>query len=115
IAHPEVRDRSVLRVAGHDLAGQLVALAGLGRAEQLARAAGLARGREARVHEGGGEQHGGAQRDDEPDRALTGGIHRLRLWRGRYATRVVSQFVDFGAYLDEWRVPSAEGHIKVWH
>src|SRR5215211_8113896 len=83
VAHPEVRGRALARVAGLDLAGELVDLAGLRARHQLARRARLARRREARVDEGSGEQQGDAERHDEADLALAAGIHRLRLWRAR--------------------------------
>src|SRR5687767_864784 len=83
VAHPEVRGRALARVAGLDLAGELVDLAGLRAADQLARRARLAGGREARVDQRSGQQDGDAERHDEADLTLAAGIHRLRLWRAR--------------------------------
>src|SRR5918999_1652822 len=45
----------------------------------MGRAAGLARCREARVDQRDGEEHRGAQRHHEPNRALAGGIHLSRI------------------------------------
>src|SRR4029079_18828776 len=94
-------------------AGELVRLARLRRAQELARAPGLTGGREARVDKRGGKQHRGAERHDEADRALPGGIHRLRLWRGHHGARAESSIVQIQADLDEWPWLRAEQHIKV--
>src|SRR5829696_9178977 len=96
VAHPEVRDRAVALIARHDLAGELVGLARLGLAQQLARAPSLAGGREARVDERDREQERGAERHHQADRALPGWIHRHRLWRA-----------------DPSKAPRAARHIKV--
>ena len=121
VADAEVRHRALALVPRHDLAGQLVGLARLGpRSSELARAARLARGAEARVDERAREQHGGAERHDESDRALSCGIHRPRLWRGRYPngvetrrTRTSTRIRPSDPQLDEWTVPRARDHIKV--
>src|SRR5436190_11338640 len=60
--------------AGHDDAGQVVRLAGL-RGEELRGLLRLARGAERRVYEAGGEQHSGAERDDQTDLPLAVGVH----------------------------------------
>ena len=61
-----------------DLAGQLVGAAGRGAGASAARRDGLADGREARVDERAGEQHGGGQRDDKAGTALACRVHRVR-------------------------------------
>src|SRR5215208_1227893 len=83
VANPEVRRRALAGVAGLDLAGELVDLAGVRAREQLARRARLAGRGEAGVDEGSGQQHGDAERHHEADLALAAGIHRHRLWRSR--------------------------------
>src|SRR3954447_13197529 len=76
VTHAEVRRAAALLVAGDDLPGELVGLSGgqLAR-KQLAGRARLRGGGEARVGEGAGQQQRRAERDDEPDPALAGGVH----------------------------------------
>ena len=59
--------------AGHDLAGQVVGLAG-GRVEQLRGLLGLGRGAERRVDEGGGEQHRCPERHHQADLPFALGV-----------------------------------------
>src|SRR5215210_1380947 len=62
VANPEVRDGPVARVAGLDLARELVDLARRGAAQELARRSRLAGSGEARVDQRAGQQHGDAER-----------------------------------------------------
>src|SRR4051794_22369613 len=82
VTDAEVRRVTLLLVPRDDLPDQLVLLAGSGRGGgEVGRLAGLGGGREARVRERAGEQHGGTERDNEADRALTGRVHTTSMAR----------------------------------
>src|SRR4051794_20138390 len=70
VTHPEVGDGALARIPRDHLAGELIALAGARRGEQLAGRARLAGGAEARPDERAGEQHGDGERDHQADAAL---------------------------------------------
>ena len=75
--------------AGHDLAGQVVAVAGRG-AQQLRGLFRLGRGAERGVDQGRGEQHRGAEGDDQTDLSLAAGIHGAELSQGRPGASTVT-------------------------
>ena len=81
-----------------DLAGQLVAAAGLGlgNGDQLARRLRLAGRVEARVHQRGREQQRRDERDDQPCPALAGRIHRRRLSQPRAHTGSIDRTSSAG-------------------